>query len=498
MLNLKTLLCLILLVISSVLNSPAQRISRLEQKLLSATDWEKTVILVQLGYQHVNENPKISLEFGKEAFENAKNQKDTTGMAMALGLVGQSYFKSENYKQAINSFKEESKLIKHSGKPWIVNQFNIGLSSYRDGKERKAIAYYESGLSEAIKITDKEFILKNYEALFNLNFEKNRYKTALRYFKLYIAQRDEKFLSENEQQIDRMKNAYKAEIGELEEEKKAIADTLEVTQQELTMLQLEQKVKDLELQKEKLKQTRMLWVIVLLLIIAAIILVFYFQVRKSKKLISDEKMKSDKLLHNILPTKVVRELKKFGSSSPEKFSNVTVFFSDFVGFTEMSANINPNILIDELNDIFTRFDEIMEKHNCERIKTIGDAYLSVCGLPEANPNHVRNILSASLEITSWLSDRNKIADLKWEVRVGVHTGNLIGGIVGVKKYIYDVFGDTINTASRMESNSHVGRINVSEDTHRAAHNHFSFTARPETEIKGKGLMKMYFLDSAKN
>lgn len=493
----KHLFCLIIMLTIIPIFHHAQSIQSLERKLLSASDQEKTGILIQLGYRHVNDNPQNSLQFGNDALKNAEKQSDQHGQAMAYGLIGQSFYKLKDYKQASKNFEKESKLIPSSGKPWMVNQFNLGLSWRYESKEKRAITYFEESLNEARKLANEDYVLKNYEALFDMYLERNKHKEALEYFKLYIAEKDERFLEENKREINQMHNAYQEEINEIEDEKEAISDTLLLTKEELQSAYFQQIIRDLELKEVKLKQTRLLWIILLLAIIGGIILVFYLQKRKSNRIITGEKAKSDKLLHNILPAKVVKELKENGSSIPENFLDVSVFFSDFVGFTELSSKVKPEVLISELNELFTSFDEIMEKYHCERIKTIGDAYLAVCGLPEKDPNNVSNILSASLEIVDWLAVRNRQTALNWQIRIGVHTGNLIGGIVGTKKYIYDVFGDTINTASRMESNSVAGKINVSEKTYKYARKHFTFTERPTIEVKGKGKMKMFFLEGKK-
>ncbi|HBC89624.1 MAG TPA: hypothetical protein DCZ94_22020 [Lentisphaeria bacterium] len=218
------------------------------------------------------------------------------------------------------------------------------------------------------------------------------------------------------------------------------------------------------------------------------------ELKNANEIITVEKEKSEKLLLNILPLKVAVELKEFGKSEPQLFENVTVFFSDMVGFTSISADLEPKILISELSDIFTSFDEIMENNSCERIKTIGDAYLAVCGMPMKDNDHAYNLTSAASEIVKYLHRRNETAELKWRVRIGIHSGALVGGIVGVKKYIYDIFGDTINTASRMESCSEPMKINVSEATYKLVKDRFRFTDRGEMEVKGKGRMKMYFMD----
>jgi class 3 adenylate cyclase len=217
-----------------------------------------------------------------------------------------------------------------------------------------------------------------------------------------------------------------------------------------------------------------------------------------KKRVLQEKEKSDRLLLNTLPKKIVQDLKTWGSTEPETFPEVTVFFSDIVGFTSHSSQLKPGHLISELNDIFTEFDNIMERNHCERIKTIGDAYLAVCGMPQANPDHAKNIVQAAQEILEYVEARNRNSQETWQIRIGIHSGPVVGGIVGIKKYIYDIFGDTINTASRMESNSQPMRINVSRATYELTSHLFAYEDRPPAEVKGKGLMRMYFLhrDSA--
>lgn len=207
-----------------------------------------------------------------------------------------------------------------------------------------------------------------------------------------------------------------------------------------------------------------------------------------------EKEKSDELLLNILPLKVAEDLKEFGHSEPQLFPDVSVFFSDVVGFTSLSGELQPKLLIEELSDIFTNFDQIIDRYSCQRIKTIGDAYLCVSGMPVADHRHAHNLLNAALEIIQYLHRRNETSEVKWQIRVGINSGPVIGGIVGIKKYLYDVFGDTINTASRMESNSDTMRINISENTWQLVKDDFKITPRGEFEVKGKGAMHMYFVD----
>ena len=206
--------------------------------------------------------------------------------------------------------------------------------------------------------------------------------------------------------------------------------------------------------------------------------------------------KSDELLRNILPERVADELKKHGKSTPECFDNVSVFFSDIVDFTQIAAKMEPREVINELSTIFTEFDRIFIKHGCERIKTIGDAYLGVSGMPDSDENHAINITRAAMEVIEYLNKRNNRAKFKWQIRIGIHSGKVVGGIVGTEKYIYDVFGDTINIAARMETHSEPMKINISSATHQLIGEQFNFTKRDLTEVKGKGSLQMYFIDNA--
>ena len=218
------------------------------------------------------------------------------------------------------------------------------------------------------------------------------------------------------------------------------------------------------------------------------------ELMETNQLLIQEKEKTDQLLCNILPQKIVRDLQAFGETKPELYKNVTVLFSDIVEFTKVSAMLDPESLIHELNEVFTGFDSLMEKHKCERIKTIGDAYLAVCGMPEANTNHAFNIVDAALSMVDFLNKRNSENLIQWKIRLGIHSGDVVGSVVGVKKYIFDIFGDTVNTASRMETNSEPMKINVSESTRNLVKDEFVFTERPSIMVKGKGKMNMFFVE----
>jgi len=264
-------------------------------------------------------------------------------------------------------------------------------------------------------------------------------------------------------------------------------------QREIELLKQREIISNLERRRDRAIRNSLIAGLMLLLSLAGVIFWSLRRRVRDNRLIAYEKGKSDRLLTNILPYKVAADLKETGTTKPESFSNVTVFFSDLVNFTQLSAGLEPEFIINELNKIFTKFDSIIEKHGCERIKTIGDAYMAVCGVPEPNPGSAVNILEAAVEILDFMEERRKKSPVKWEVRIGVHTGEVVAGVVGVKKYIYDVFGDTVNMASRMESNSQPMKINVSEATYELAGQKFEFIEREPLEVKGKGKIRMYFL-----
>jgi len=206
-----------------------------------------------------------------------------------------------------------------------------------------------------------------------------------------------------------------------------------------------------------------------------------------------EREKTNQLLLNILPASVAEDLKHTGFTAPELFPDVTVMFSDFVNFTGLSMLMEPADLIRELNELFTAFDDIVERYKCERIKTIGDAYLAVSGMPLADPEHAAKMVKIARDMLDFLDRRNANSAFKWEARIGIHSGPAVGAVVGVKKYLYDVFGDTINTASRMENLSAPQRINLSDATYQLVKDHVKVEPRELTEVKGKGRFQMYFV-----
>lgn len=216
-------------------------------------------------------------------------------------------------------------------------------------------------------------------------------------------------------------------------------------------------------------------------------------VEQQRAEIEAEKANVEKLLLNILPRKTMEELRMFGTSVPEYFPDVSVLFLDFVGFTTISQHLSPQTLFAELNDMFTVFDTIVAQHGCERIKTIGDAYLAVSGMPEPHPDHAKQIVDVALCIRDHLLERNKTREQIWQCRIGIHSGPVIAGIVGQVKYIYDIFGDGVNTAARMESHSEPMCINISKNTHLKIADNFVCESRGWMPVKGKGDQEMFYV-----
>ena len=216
-------------------------------------------------------------------------------------------------------------------------------------------------------------------------------------------------------------------------------------------------------------------------------------VDNSEESLLAEQKKSDDLLHNILPIHVAKDLKETGKTIPQRHKNMTIIFTDFKGFTELVATISEIALVNELNDIFGRFDEIVEEAGVEKIETIGDAYVAASGFGEGITEHAANCIRAAQQMLFYLEERNKTHEIEWRMRVGIHSGPIVAGVVGKRKFRYDLFGDTMNTASRMESSGEPGRINISESTYQLVKNDIDCKFRGNIHVKGKGEMEMYFV-----
>ena len=218
--------------------------------------------------------------------------------------------------------------------------------------------------------------------------------------------------------------------------------------------------------------------------------------QETNRQIEEERKLSDELLLNILPLPIAKELKENGKASAEKFDNVTVLFTDFKNFTKISERLTPEQLVRELDYCFRGFDFILSQYNVEKIKTIGDAYMCASGLTKSKTLPI-NIIKAALEMQEFLEDYKKERMVKglpfFEARMGIHTGPVVAGVVGVKKFAYDIWGDTVNIAARMEANSEVGKVNISESTYNQVRYNFDCEHRGKIDAKNKGFIDMYYV-----
>jgi class 3 adenylate cyclase len=227
----------------------------------------------------------------------------------------------------------------------------------------------------------------------------------------------------------------------------------------------------------------------IMVVTTTIFLVLRYFIRQNKKNQEKEKL----LLRKILPVPIVREIMETGKSSSIRYEDTTILFADFMEFTNIVASIPAQKLVDELNDIFHYFDDIMERHELEKIKTIGDGYLAACGLPESDPIHAIKGVRAAKEMIEYISSRNEGHAIKWKIRIGIHSGPVSAGVVGKNKFTFDIFGDTVNIASRIETAGHEGKINISAYTYDLIKDEIPCEYRGKIEVKGKGKLDMYFV-----
>lgn len=295
---------------------------------------------------------------------------------------------------------------------------------------------------------------------------------------------------------------------EIDEAKKE----LEHQQDSIKLLTQEQTVKDLDLKNQKLfiekqqQESRFLWAVIGLVsaIVLALVLLFFINRRTNKTLaqkniaLDEERKRSEDLLLNILPEDVVTELKKEGKTVPKNYVMATVLFADIQDFTKISERLSPEELVSSLDIYFESFDKILEKYNVEKIKTIGDAYVCVGGVPVANKSNPEEVVRVGLEfiqvVQKLKEEREKIGKPFFDVRIGIHSGPLVAGVVGIKKFAYDIWGDTVNMAARMQQHGEPLQLNISDVTYQIIKDKFFCIYRGPVEIKNKGLIDMYFVD----
>jgi len=221
------------------------------------------------------------------------------------------------------------------------------------------------------------------------------------------------------------------------------------------------------------------------------------QLKHEQEMLAAEREKSEKLLLNILPPSIAKRLKDGESVIANEHNQAAILFADIVGFTNISQNITPIILVENLNKIFTHFDKLVEEFGLEKIKTIGDSYMAVSGLTEFKNEHLKKMADLAIAMVADIKEFSLDGETKCDIRIGIHAGPVIAGVIGSKKFSYDIWGDAVNTASRMESSGEAGKIQISQKFYEHIKDEYECQYRGQTEIKGKGLMNLYFLVSKK-
>ncbi|MBS1587774.1 MAG: tetratricopeptide repeat protein [Bacteroidetes bacterium] len=381
---------------------------------------------------------------------------DTYGAAIDLGNIGETYLAIA--KDSLYRFKPDSLIP--AGK-----RANLA----------KAIEYLQKGIAASRPIAQLDNIIEFSQYLSQAYELEGDYKSALATYKEYAIINDSVYSVQNTQKIKQMENKQ----------------ALDIKDRDIQIARL-------AVAKRRNERNFYIAGIVLLLLIIAVVLKNYNNQKKTNAALSREKQRSDDLLLNILPTEVAEELKEKGSAPVKHFDKVTVMFTDFVDFTLAGEEMPPQQLIDELHTCFKAFDQIIGKYNIEKIKTIGDAYLAASGLPVADALHAQHMMKAALEIRDYMQHRrSQLGNATFELRIGIHSGSVVAGIVGVTKFAYDIWGDTVNTAARMEQNSLPGKINISETTYDLIKDSFDCTYRGQIQAKNKGNLSMYFVEGEK-
>lgn len=470
----------LLLILFSLPGVLAQTTEQLERQAERAKGEEKVDALFLLAQRYNEEDKvrtaKVALESGDAAMKINLFLKAYE----AYYFAGKVYQKRNNVIRSINAFEDAAKAAKNGA---LRNEL---MDSYRELAEMNAA------------------ILKS--------------KVALEYYKKYSdlvgnkiklkSKRLEKSLNQTKETV----KLKESEIDELEEENIETKSTLDSVSKEKLFadLQLAEEVVDKERVKRELADERnrrniYIGAAALALLLTGFFFKMYRNKRKShkkleekNKIIEAERQKSEQLLLNILPSVVAGELKEKGSTTPQSYQEASVLFTDFKSFTTISEKLSPIELVEEINHCFTNFDRIIANYNIEKIKTIGDAYLCVSGLPQPEANHAEELIKAAIEMQAFMkelaAERMRQGRIYFEMRLGIHTGPLVAGVVGSTKFAYDIWGDTVNTAARMEQNCEPGRINVSEAVKNRCQNSFDFHFRGKVEAKNKGELAMYYVN----
>jgi len=406
-------------------------------------------------------------------FKALNNQ---SGLAYTLGNVGLAYAQQGNFNQAENNISKAIEKLSELGDFYPICVYLTYMSDiYANRKDFKSAFHYaERSLALAEQYGLKDQIGDANLKLSELYDVMDNSAASLAHYKEYVRYKDSVRNIASVQQMANLRTDF------------------EVAQKQVEV--------DLLNQEKKTQQVIAIAMTIGLLLIAVLAVGLYRRyrfIRSTKMIIEKEKERSEKLLLNILPEETAVELKASGKVKAKRFESVTILFTDFKGFTAFAENLSPEELVESVDYYFSKFDEIMEKHGLEKIKTVGDAYMCAGGLPFISNDHPVKMVRAAFEIVDFVEQSKSMETQQltnFDIRIGINTGPVVAGVVGTKKFAYDIWGDSVNVASRMESLSEPGRINISADTYELVKHEFRCTHRGEIYVRNKGMMKMYFVE----
>jgi class 3 adenylate cyclase len=405
--------------------------------------------------------------------------KNTSYLIAAYRTLGEFKLIVSNHEDGMQYLDTAYQLGLESGDEFELTRIvNAIAKAYEEkGDLNKALVWFERAKALMATTDRSNMELKlSAEGLVRIYAGRQDYKRAYENFEILYEVSNNIYNLESDQKIDHLLFGFEMEKKE----------------SEIALLVKDKEIQTLEMKRQKGIRNGFVAGFIMVLLFAATFFVQRNQIKKGKK-------RSDELLLNILPEEIAEELKETGRADARDFDKATILFTDFKGFTQLSAKLGARELVAEINTCFEAFDRIMEKYDIEKIKTIGDAYMAAGGLPVPTEQSVKNTVLAALDMQDFISQRIKkqmaAAMPYFEMRLGIHTGPVIAGIVGFKKFQYDIWGDTVNTAARMESSGEVGKVNISRSTYDFLKNDpdFTFEKRGKIEAKGKGVLKMYFV-----
>ena len=447
---------------------------------------------------------------------------DNDALAIISENIGEIYFKSGDDAQALAYFNRGLKASANSANSSFAYN-GIGKLYLRKGNFDKALEYHKKAYDIAKKLNNQLNIVRSLNGIANVYIKKQDFKQALGYYgkaeAIAIELQSNQDLKDIYQEMSLAYEtagdfsnayAYQTRLGkikdtlynEITEKKLGVLQfefDLQKKQGEISMLTADKALREVELKRQKFAKNVLLGGIVFVVLIAFILYRDYKAKIRINKILDRQKEQIETLLLNILPAEVATELQHKGHATPRYYETVSVMFTDFKGFTTIADKMAPGELVHELSICFIAFDDIIHKYNLEKIKTIGDAYMCAGGIPTPDENHVVNIVRAGMEIQEFIKQNNQRREEQglesWDIRIGIHVGPLVAGVVGKKKYAYDIWGSTVNIASRMESNGEPGQVNVSAAIYELIKDKFSCKYRGKIYAKNIGEIDMYFVDN---